>query len=496
MVHNPEDRAGTGIRRRPNLDEGSKIGVFTELTGSARASVLLRSDLALEIPVRREPIVAIATPPGKGGIGIIRISGSEIESFCLAILGCVPEPRVATFRPFLDARGSVIDEGIAVYFTAPGSFTGEDTLELQAHGGPVILDLLLARAQELGARIARPGEFSERAFLNDKIDLVQAEAVADLIGATTVQAARSATRAMQGAFSARVNQLVEDLTELRVYIEAAIDFAEEEIEFLPDATAYKKLIDLEQAIQGILATARQGCLLREGLTVVIAGRPNSGKSSLLNAFARKDAAIVTSRPGTTRDVLRETIEIDGMPLHVVDTAGLRQSSDPVEQEGMRRARLEIDQADRILWIIDASDPARDLAEDPALSGKGPVTRILNKIDLTGESPELKVTNQGTEISLSIKTGAGLDLLYHHLKESMGYDDQREDVFIARRRHLDALNAALAGIRNAIIQMTEYHRPELVAEELRLAQRSLSEITGAFTTDDLLGKIFSSFCVGK
>ncbi|MGH8550135.1 MAG: tRNA uridine-5-carboxymethylaminomethyl(34) synthesis GTPase MnmE, partial [Methylococcales bacterium] len=373
---------------------------------------------------------------------------------------------------------------------------GEEILELQAHGGRIILDLLLARALELGARVARPGEFLERAFLNEKIDLLQAEAVSDLIEATTVRAARSARNSMQGAFSIRINELVEELIELRAYIEAAIDFSEEEIEFLSDGIVSKRLAELEQKVHQVLSTARQGCLLREGMTLVIAGKPNSGKSSLLNALAKKDTAIVTSQPGTTRDVLRETITIDGMPVHVIDTAGLRHSEDPVEREGIRRAHLEIQQADRILWMIDVSDPERNRADDPFFSNEIKITRISNKIDLTGELPEITSSGQGTEIFLSVKTGAGMDLLYQHLKASIGYDDQIEDVFIARRRHIDALNAATALIRSAMIQLTEYHRPELVAEELRLTQRSLAEITGEFTTDDLLGRIFSSFCVGK
>jgi tRNA modification GTPase len=450
----------------------------------------------MERPFHREPIAAIATAPGRAGVGIIRISGSGIETFCTAILGRVPKPRFATYLPFLDAQGSAIDEGIAIYFPSPASFTGEDILELHAHGGRIILDLLMERALGLGARVARPGEFSERAFLNEKLDLLQAEAIADLIEATTVQAARCARKAMEGKFSIRVNELVEALIELRVYVEAAIDFSEEEIEFLPDGIVCKRLANLEQRVQEVLATARQGCLLREGITLVIAGKPNSGKSSLLNALAKRDAAIVTSHAGTTRDILRETIEIDGMPVHIIDTAGLRPSEDPVEQEGIRRAHQEILQADRILWMIDASDPEREQADNPIFPIRIQVTKILNKIDLTGEPPTLRNTAGATEIFLSVKSGAGMDILYQHLKDTMGYDEQLEDVFIARRRHIDALNDAASSIRNALLQLTDNHTPELVAEELRLAQQSLSEITGAFTSDDLLGQIFSSFCVGK
>ncbi len=445
------------------------------------------------MPSSREPIAAIATPQGKGGIGIIRISGSEIESFCIGFLGRIPKPRVATFSPFLDGNGSAIDTGIALYFPSPCSFTGEDILELQAHGGRLILDLLLERALEIGARIARPGEFSERAFLNDKIDLLQAEGIADLIEATTVRAARSARKVIQGDFSLLVNDLVGQLTELRAYIEASIDFSEEEIDFLSDGVVTNRLVDLEQKVHGVLSTARQGNLLREGMTLVIAGKPNSGKSSLLNYFAKKDAAIVTSQAGTTRDVLRETIEIDGMPVNIVDTAGLRYSEDPVEQEGMRRARHEINLADRILWLVDASEPDRNQIDEPTISKRSNVTRIRNKIDLNGEPPALENTTAGTEISLSVKSGEGMDLLYQHLKDSIGYNDQAEDVFIARRRHVNALNQAGVSIRAAL---TQFPVPELIAEELRQAQQCLSEITGVFTTDDLLGKIFSSFCVGK
>ncbi|MGH8557544.1 MAG: tRNA uridine-5-carboxymethylaminomethyl(34) synthesis GTPase MnmE [Methylococcales bacterium] len=451
----------------------------------------------MEIGTFFEPISAIATPAGRGGIGIIRISGSRIRSFCTAILGCVPKPRVATYLPFLDARGSAIDEGIALYFPAPASFTGEDILELQAHGGRIILDLLLARTLELGARIARPGEFSERAFLNGKIDLIQAEAVADLIEASTAQAARSARRTMEGAFSIRVNELVEELKDLRVYVEAEIDFSEEEIEFLSNDTIFNRLSDLERNVQTVLSTARQGCLFREGITLVIAGKPNSGKSSLLNALTKKDSAIVACHPGTTRDVLRETIQIDGIPVHVIDTAGLRHSEDFVEQEGIRKAREEIKQADRILWMSDASNPEPEWTDiDPILSSRVNVTKILNKIDLIDELPNLRVTNQGTEILLSVKSGAGMNLLHQHLKDSMGYNEQIEDVFIARQRHIDALNDANASIRKALSQLIGHYRLELVAEDLRRVQQSLSEITGAFTTDDLLTKIFAGFCVGK
>lgn len=450
----------------------------------------------MEAKICREPIAAIATPVGRGGIGIVRISGSGIQSFCSAILGCVPKPRVATYSRFLGSEGSVIDQGIALYFPSPGSFTGEEILELQAHGGRIILDLLLARALELGARMARPGEFSERAFLNQKIDLLQAEAIADLIEAGTVQAVRSARRAMEGAFSIHVNELLAKLTELQVYVEAAIDFSEEEIDFLSDGTLFEKLTTLERSMDLVLSIAKQGQILRDGIHLVIAGKPNSGKSSLLNALTRKETAIVHSQPGTTRDVLRESIVVDGIPVHLVDTAGLRSSEDPVEKEGIRRAHLEIDQADQILWMIDASASEASEPEDFILSSGRNVTRIFNKIDLSGATPALINSNRGTEIYLSVKSGAGMDFLTQHLKDCMGYNDQIEDVFIARRRHLVALNDARRSIANALIQILKYRRLELIAEDLRQARQSLSEITGAFTTDDLLGKIFSSFCIGK
>ncbi len=447
-------------------------------------------------PACSEPIAAIATPAGKGGIGIVRISGSGIESFCTAILGRVPKPRFATFASFIDSQGRAIDEGIALYFPSPASFTGEDTLELQAHGGRVILDLLMARVLELGARVARPGEFSERAFLNGKIDLLQAEAIADLIEATTVQAARSARNSMQGRFSARVNDLVEEVTELRLYIEASIDFSDEDIDFLADPALLTRGVQIEHSIHEVLSTARQGCLLREGLSVVIAGKPNTGKSSLLNKLAGREVAIVTSEAGTTRDVLREAIEIDGMPLHVIDTAGLRKSCDRVEEEGIRRAREELGHADRILLILDASSPESDGVLEDSLPPNIEITRVVNKIDLTGEAARLDHTERGATIHLSVKTGDGLDLLYRHLKDVMGYDERTEDVFIARRRHLDALDRSLFSIRQAITRLRGARELELVAEELRIAQQSLSEITGEVTTEDLLGRIFSSFCVGK
>lgn len=444
-----------------------------------------------------DTIAAIATPPGNGGVGIIRISGQAVTDIARQLLLKLPNPRFAQFTAFLDAAGAAIDSGIALYFPAPASYTGEDILELQAHGGAVVLDMLLQRVLELGARLARPGEFTERAFLNNKLDLAQAEAVADLITASTEQAVRSAQNSMQGVFSKQVNDLVEELTKLRIYIEAAIDFSDEEIDFLGEGAIAQQLAALQQRLEGILQTARQGRLLRDGMNVVIAGRPNAGKSSLLNALAGHEAAIVTDVAGTTRDVLKERIQIDGMPLHLIDTAGLRESTDVVEREGIRRAREEIDKADRILLLIDSScaaDNGDELLR--SLPQHIKVTRIYNKIDLTDELPQCLETESGCEIHLSIKTGAGVDLLKQHLKRTMGYDESASHVFIARRRHIEALNQAQNFIQNCLRQLQHQPAGELIAEDLRQAQMSLGEITGQFTSDDLLGRIFSSFCIGK
>ena len=445
-----------------------------------------------------DTIAAVATPPGKGGIGVIRLSGPAVPAIAAALLGKLPTPRQAILRRFRSNDGEVIDEGIALYFPAPHSFTGEDVLELQGHGGPMVMDLLLARVLELGARPARPGEFSERAFLNDKLDLAQAEAIADLIASDTAAAARAALRSLQGEFSRRVQGLVEGLIELRMYVEAAIDFPEEEIDFLADGVIAARLGELRERLGALQAAAGQGRLLRDGMTVVIAGRPNAGKSSLLNHLAGREAAIVTAIPGTTRDVLREHISIDGMPLHVIDTAGLRDSDDLVEQEGIRRAWAEIETADRILMVVD--DQLGLTAEERALRERlpanTPVTVLYNKIDLSGRLSLVRNGEWGTEILLSAKTESGLDLLREHLKSCMGYHSGREGTFMARRRHLEALEQAMAALERAVYQLEIYRAGELVAEELRGAQNALSEITGEFTSDDLLSRIFSSFCIGK
>ncbi|MGO2259730.1 MAG: tRNA uridine-5-carboxymethylaminomethyl(34) synthesis GTPase MnmE [Hafnia alvei] len=450
-----------------------------------------------------DTIVAQATPPGRGGVGILRVSGRQAKEVAMELLGKLPKPRYADYLPFKDTDGSVLDQGIALYFPGPNSFTGEDVLELQGHGGPVILDLLLKRILQMPeVRIARPGEFSERAFLNDKLDLAQAEAIADLIDASSEQAARSAVNSLQGAFSNRVNQLVEALTHLRIFVEAAIDFPDEEIDFLSDGKIEAQLNGVMGELQAVRAEARQGSLLREGMKVVIAGRPNAGKSSLLNALAGREAAIVTDIAGTTRDVLREHIHIDGMPLHIIDTAGLREASDEVERIGIERAWNEIEQADRVLFMVDgtttdAIEPASIWPEFMARLPKTlPITVVRNKADMTSEALGLSEVNGYSLIRLSARTGEGIDVLRDHLKQSMGFTSNMEGGFLARRRHLQALETAAEHLEQGKEQLVSAYAGELLAEELRLAQQALSEITGEFTSDDLLGRIFSSFCIGK
>ena len=453
--------------------------------------------------MKSDTIVAQATPPGRGGVGILRVSGPKAQDIAKAVLGILPKPRYAHYLPFLASDGTTLDEGIALFFPNPHSFTGEDVLELQGHGGPVILDLLLKRILDIpDVRIARPGEFSERAFLNDKLDLAQAEAIADLIDASSEQAAKSALSSLQGVFSKKINTLVESLIHLRIFTEAAIDFPEEEIDFLSDGKIAAELEQVIQRLNEVRQEAKQGSLLREGMKVVIAGRPNAGKSSLLNALAGRDAAIVTDIAGTTRDVLREHIHIDGMPLHIIDTAGLREASDEVERIGIERAWQEIDQADRVLFMVDSTTTNETNPEKlwpefiERLPKNMPVTVIRNKADLTGEPLGYSEQNGYCLIQLSARTGEGITLLRDHLKQVMGFTSSTEGGFLARRRHLQALEKAAEHLNNGQYQLTTFHAGELLAEELRLAQEALSEITGEFTSDDLLGRIFSSFCIGK
>lgn len=448
--------------------------------------------------VQTDTIAAIATPPGRGGVGIVRVSGTKARQIAEAVLGVCPPPREARYLAFKDADGKVLDEGIALFFQAPHSFTGEDILELQGHGGPVVLDMLLSCVVQLGARLAQPGEFSERAFLNDKLDLAQAEAIADLIDSASVAAARSALRSLQGEFSRQIHTLVDAMITLRIHVEAAIDFPEEEIDFLSDTGITDQLDSLIERLHTLLAQAEQGCLLQEGMNVVIAGQPNAGKSSLLNTLAQRELAIVTDIAGTTRDTLRQEISVDGLPVHIIDTAGLRDSSDTVEKIGIQRAWHEIEQADLILLLIDES--AGITAADQVIIGRLPqgitVTVVRNKIDLSGQPPELSQGALGTEIALSAKTGAGLDLLRQHLKDRVGYQTAGEGSFMARRRHVDALQRGLTFVLQGQAELHQQRAGELLAENLRLAQDALNEITGEFSSDDLLGRIFSAFCIGK
>jgi len=445
-----------------------------------------------------DTIAALATPPGRGGVGIIRVSGPAAATIAEAVLGQLPRARYAEYRPFYDAGQQILDAGLALWFPSPHSFTGEDVLELHGHGGPVVMDMLLARVIELGGRLARPGEFSERAFLNDKLDLAQAEAVADLIEAGSEQAARSAQRSLQGVFSNWIHSVVEQLTELRIYVEAAIDFPEEEIDFLTDRRVTDQLAWLRRELDEVIKQAHQGQLLREGMRIVLAGQPNTGKSSLLNALAGRESAIVTHIAGTTRDVLREEISIDGLPLHIIDTAGLREGGDEVEQLGMQRTWQAIEQADRVLLLIDDCQGFGEAETQilRQLPSHLHVTRIHNKIDLSGQQPRLLEDAQGVQIYLSAMQGDGIDLLRDHLKACVGYTSAGEGLFMARRRHVDALQRAGELIANGARQLSEHGAGELLAEDLRQAQQALGEITGEVSSDDLLGKIFSSFCIGK
>ena len=460
-----------------------------------------------QLSPNQETITAQATAPGRGGVGIIRVSGPEAVNVAKAILGKVPEVRKAEYLPFYDRNQQALDQGIALFFKAPNSFTGEDVLEFQGHGGPVLLDMLLKEIVALPkVRMAKPGEFSEQAFLNDKMDLTQAEAIADLINSNSEQAARCALHSLQGDFSKLVHQLVEDVIHLRMYVEAAIDFPEEEIDFLADKKVVTNLKNIITSVENVQAQAKQGSIIREGMRVVIAGRPNAGKSSLLNALSGKESAIVTDIEGTTRDVLSEQIHIDGMPLHIIDTAGLRESPDKVERIGIERAWQEIKQADRVLLMVDSSctkleNVTTDLhAFWPEFFEQLPenmgVTIVRNKADISGAQTGYIEQDGKPVITLSAKSGDGLSELTEHLKTIMGYQGSIEGGFMARRRHLVALENTHHHLLTGLDQLESYVAGEILAEELRICQQELNEITGEFTSDDLLGQIFSSFCIGK
>ena len=447
--------------------------------------------------VGTDTIAAIATPPGRGGVGIVRISGPKAQTIAQAITGITPRARYAHFTEFRDADGQLLDEGLCIYFAAPHSFTGEEVVELQGHGGPVVMDLMLERCVQLGARIAQAGEFSERAFLNDKLDLAQAEAIADLIDSETRAAARLAVRSLHGDFSKRVYDLVERITRLRMFVEAAIDFPEEEIDFLSDGRVEGDLLEIIDTVKQLQATANVGRVLRDGMNLVIAGLPNAGKSSLLNALAGSDSAIVTDIPGTTRDVLRERIQIDGMPVHLIDTAGIRDSEDAVEQIGVERAHREIAQADRVLWVFDgAADPNHESFSSEHLPQGVPVTFVHNKADQSGLPLGIRRSASETTVVLSAKQGQGINALREHLRESMGLEQTTQGEFMARRRHLQAIERGYQHLLDAQQAMTAGMQGELIAEDLRLCQNALSEITGEFSADDLLGEIFGNFCIGK
>lgn len=445
---------------------------------------------------KNEVIVAIATPPGRGGIGVVRISGLRLESMLHALVNTDVVPRCATRADFRSTDGGVIDQGLVLFFPAPHSYTGEDVIELQGHGGPVVLQMLLRRCLELGARVAEPGEFTKRAFLNDKLDLAQAESVADLIDASTAEAAHCALRSLQGEFSQRIGAMVRALIELRMLVEATLDFPEEEVELLEQTKAQGKLADLRRQLSAVLAGSRQGSLLREGIHVVIAGEPNVGKSSLMNCLAGEELAIVTDIPGTTRDAIRQTINVHGVPLYMVDTAGLREPKDPVEKVGISKAWDEISKANLVLWVSAATCPETRIA-DPVVEvrlPKGvPQIMVINKIDLCGQKPATYAGKKTTEVALSAKTGAGIELLRNAMLEAVGWGGSGEGIFMARERHLQALQTAQAHLEQASASAPQL---ELFAEELRLAQGALVSITGEFTADDLLGEIFSRFCIGK
>ncbi len=442
----------------------------------------------------KDTIAARATAPGRGGIGIVRVSGPKSAEIATRMLGRVPVPRYATYAKFLNSDETVIDEGIALFFPGPDSFTGEDVLELQGHGGPVVLNMLLNRITRLGARLAGPGEFSQRAYLNDKIDLAQAEAIADLIDSSTEAAARGAIRSLQGEFSEQVSALLSQVIELRVFVEAAIDFPEEEIDFISDANVAEKLAGVRATLDSLLDHSRQGALLSEGATVALVGKPNAGKSSLMNALAGRDVSIVTDVPGTTRDIVGETMQIDGIPLRLVDTAGIRESNDVVESEGVKRALAAREEADLILHVLDATvltEPSDFLS---GLANPERIIIVVNKVDLV--EPSVNLSAAADLVTISAKTGAGLADLRQLMKAKLGVTSSETGTFTARARHLVALEAASAALQTGEQVLAETMAGELLAEELKCCQEHLSDITGEFTADDLLGEIFGSFCIGK
>jgi tRNA modification GTPase len=449
--------------------------------------------------VQQDTIAAIATPAGRGGVGIVRVSGRDTREIGKTVIGSLPQPRQAQLATFTEANGDAIDQGIALFFAGPHSFTGEDVLELQGHGGPVVMHMLLDRIIACGARLAQPGEFSQRAFLNDKIDLTQAEAIADLIDSVSRRAAKSAVKSLQGRFSERIHVLDEQVVRLRMYIEAAIDFPEEEVDFLADSHIEIALAEIEAELVETEQQTQQGALLREGITLVFAGRPNAGKSSLMNHYSGRETSIVTNVPGTTRDIVNEYIHLDGVPLRLVDTAGLRDSDDLVEKEGIRRARQEIMQADIIMLLIDYAVHPNDwraeaLRLQTETGGNGIKIVVLNKID---KQPLVQDLDFALPVfGISATTGDGLQVLTDKVKQLMGLDTYTEGQFIARSRHLDALHRAALAVAAGKEQLLVHRAGELLAEELRLAHEALNEITGEFSSDDLLGRIFSSFCIGK
>jgi len=447
-----------------------------------------------------ETICAIATPPGHGGVGVVRISGTSIDDLAARLIGRLPEPRHAALVKVFDAAGQVMDTGLALYFPAPHSFTGEHVLELQLHGSPVVLEMVLRACVAAGARRAGPGEFSQRAFINDKLDLAQAEAIADLIAASSEQAARAAKRSLEGVFSKQVHALANQVTELRVYVEAALDFPDEEIDFLTEGNVLGKVRKLIDDTDGLLDKARTGRLLNDGLRIAIVGKPNAGKSSLFNALVKRDAAIVTEIPGTTRDVVRETIHLAGIPVTLADTAGLRDTEDVVEREGVRRARAELAEADLVLWVVDVNDPE----PGPAPETTAPMLRLVNKIDLGKENAEPPTASAGDDsvirsrdtVLISVLTGEGLDALDRAVAEQFVTAEASTGEFTARGRHVEQIEVALLHLNAANTVLERTGSGELAAEELRRAAEALGEITGHVHSDELLGKIFSSFCIGK